>query len=65
MMQSAMERKEKSERRRALEAGALKVRCPACGAMPNEICVANELGEPVASMHKVRIRLSTYAPVPS
>ena len=59
------EREERKKRRWALEGKARAQPCPDCGAGPGEVCVANGLGEPAASMHKVRIRLASYRPVTS
>jgi hypothetical protein len=62
--QSAGERKERKDRRWALEAQAIKIRCPQCGAMPGSLCESLR-GDIAAQMHKPRVRLSTYKPVPS
>ncbi|HWY91082.1 MAG TPA: hypothetical protein VNY31_10460 [Solirubrobacteraceae bacterium] len=62
--ESVREGSTKKERKRQLEAKALGVLCLKCGAPPGEICVTNGLGEPAASMHRVRIRHASYKPVP-
>lgn len=50
-------------RRERLEAQAWGVLCPACGAQPGEPCRTETEG--VRKAHPVRIRLSTYLPVPA
>jgi predicted RNA-binding Zn-ribbon protein involved in translation (DUF1610 family) len=59
---SAAERKERKERRWALEGEAIKFACPDCGAIPGSPCESLRNGEIAAQMHKRRIRLSTYKP---
>jgi hypothetical protein len=52
------------KRRWALEAEAIKIRCPDCGALAGSPCESLRSSGLAAQMHKRRVRLVTYKPIP-